>query len=55
MLPDVIDFEDYRKVGDIELPFRIKRSRPPTTVVEQFKQVKINVPIDDSRFAATGR
>jgi hypothetical protein len=54
-LPDVIDFENYRKVQGMELPFRISRSRPPTAVVEEFREIKINVPIDDSRFAARGR
>jgi hypothetical protein len=54
-LPDVTDFEDYRKVQGINMPFRIKRSRPPSTVVEEFSEIKINVPIDDSRFASSGR
>jgi len=55
MLPDITDLEDYRKVGGVALPFRIKRSRPPSTVVQEFKDVRINEPIDDSLLAPPRR
>jgi hypothetical protein len=55
VLPDVIDFEDYRSVDGLTVPFRIRRSQPPTVVVWDFKQIKINPPIDDSKFAIPGR
>jgi len=55
LLPDVIDFEDYRSVGGLMVPFRIRRSQPPTVVVWDFKQVNINTPIEDSKFTIPGR
>src|SRR5262249_48157650 len=55
MLPDITDFENYRRVSGIAFPFRIKRLRPPTLEVFDFREVKINVPIDDSRFIAPQR
>jgi len=54
-LPDVIDLEDYRKVAGVKVPFRIKRSRPPVTVVQELNEVRVNVPIEDSRFAPPPR
>jgi hypothetical protein len=51
-LPDIVDFEDYRKVNGIAFPFRIKRSRPPAIVVQEFTEIKVNRPIDDSQFSA---
>jgi len=55
LLPDVIDFEDYKSVGGLMLPSRIRRSQPPAVDVWDFKQIKVNVPIDDSKFAKPGR
>jgi len=55
VLPDITDFENYRRVSGIAFPFRIKRLRPPTLEVFDFREVKINVPIDDSRFIAPQR
>jgi len=55
VLPDVIDFEDYKSVGGLMVPFRIRRSQPPAVVVWDFKQIKVNPPIDDSKFAIPGR
>jgi photosynthetic reaction center cytochrome c subunit len=54
-LPDIIDFDDYRRASGIDLPYKIKRWRPPTMVVQEFKEIRINVPIDDSRFTAPPR
>jgi hypothetical protein len=55
VLPDIIDFEDYRKAGGIDLPYKIKQWRPPTMVIQEFKEIRINVPIDDSKFTAPPR
>jgi hypothetical protein len=52
ILPDIIDLEDYRSVGGLVVPFRIRRSQPPTVVVREFKQIRVNEQVDDSKFAA---
>jgi hypothetical protein len=52
VLPYIIDLEDFRSVAGLMLPFRIRRSQPPSVVVRDFRQIKVNEPIDDSKFAA---
>lgn len=42
-----IIFSDYRKVGGLTLPFGIERER---LMRLKFNEIKINTPIDDSRF-----
>jgi photosynthetic reaction center cytochrome c subunit len=43
-------FEDYRAVDGVKLPFAIRRARPGFTWTYQFDEIKLNVPLDDSRF-----
>src|SRR5215813_5444911 len=45
-----IYFEDYRAVDGVKLPFAIRRARPNFTWTYQFDEIKLNVPLDDSRF-----
>lgn len=52
-IPEVTDFEDYREVNGIKLPFVIAWSRPPFGATRKFTAVKLNLPIDDVRFAPT--
>ncbi|MFY9556773.1 MAG: c-type cytochrome [Blastocatellia bacterium] len=49
-IPDVTDFEDYREVGGVKLPFTIKWSRPPFGFVRRFTEISINPVVDDARF-----
>jgi hypothetical protein len=49
-IPEVIDFTDYKDVDGIKLPFIISWSRPPFTSTQKLVEIKINVPIDDSKF-----
>jgi photosynthetic reaction center cytochrome c subunit len=51
LLPTQLDFEDYRAVDGVKLPFRIKSSTPERTITIQFDEVKLNVPVDDAKFA----
>jgi len=48
-----IYFEDYRTVGGVKLPFTIRRKLPGDegTFVNRFREIKVNVPIDDSKFS----
>jgi len=43
-------FEDYRAVDGVKLPFAIRRARPGFTWTYQFDEIKLNAPLDDSRF-----
>jgi hypothetical protein len=50
-IPEVTDFEDYREVNGLKLPFTITWSRPPFGFIRKFTDIKLNIPIDDSRFS----
>src|SRR5262249_845068 len=43
-------FEDYREVAGIKLPFSIRRARPGFSWTYKFDEIKLNVPVDDSKF-----
>ena len=43
-------FEDYRAVDGVKMPFAIRRARPGFTWTYQFEEIKLNAPLDDSRF-----
>jgi hypothetical protein len=43
-------FEDYRVVDGVKLPFAIRRARPGFTWTYQFDEIKLNTPLEDSRF-----
>jgi hypothetical protein len=49
-LPNAVDYDDYRKVGSVRLPFIIRRSRAGTTFLQTISELKLNVAIDDSIF-----
>jgi hypothetical protein len=46
-----IDFSDYREVGGVKIPFKWMLSRPIARFTIQIKEAKVNVPVDDARFA----
>jgi zinc protease len=53
IVPDQTDFEDYREVNGIKLPFTIKVSSldartPPIT--RKFAEIRLNIPADESKF-----
>jgi len=48
--PTQTDYEDYRAVDGVQVPFRIRQSRLDNTVILQFDDVKQNVPVDDAKF-----
>ena len=53
IIPDQTDFEDYREVNGVQLPFTIRVSSldartPP--IVRRFEEIKLNIPIDQSKF-----
>ncbi|HEX5886423.1 MAG TPA: photosynthetic reaction center cytochrome c subunit family protein, partial [Pyrinomonadaceae bacterium] len=54
-LPDQVDFEDYRDVDGIKLPFTIRTSdtAPYSTATRRFTEVRHNVAVDDNIFNLT--
>jgi zinc protease len=47
-----VDFEDYREVDGVQLPFTIRRKIPDTgTFSSTFREIKHNVPIDGAKFS----
>src|SRR6185436_19032235 len=50
-LPEQIDYSDYRDVGGVKVPFQIRRASWDFVMASKFTDVKVNVPVDDARFA----
>jgi hypothetical protein len=50
--PEQTDYEDYRDVDGVKLPFTIRYSPPDPSAGNtlQFKEITHNVPVDDARF-----
>jgi hypothetical protein len=49
-IPEVTDFDDYREVSGVKLPFTIKWSRPPFGFVRKFTEIRLNGIVDGARF-----
>lgn len=51
-IPEQIDFEDYREVDGVKLPFviRISNIDPFFNSTRRFTEIKHNVPVDDAKF-----
>jgi photosynthetic reaction center cytochrome c subunit len=54
IIPEQTDFEDYRDVEGVKLPFTVRLSavdagNPVST--RTFTEIKLNVPVDDSKFS----
>ena len=59
-IPEQIDYEDYRDVDGVKLPFTIRISEIDTyySSTRKFTEIKANVPVDDVQFqipAATAK
>lgn len=50
VIPEVTEFDDYRDVSGLKLPFTIIWSRAPFTATQKFTEIKTNVPIDSIKF-----
>ena len=52
VIPEQVDFEDYRDVDGLKLPFTIKISsvEPGLVSTRKYSEIKLNVPVDDSKF-----
>jgi photosynthetic reaction center cytochrome c subunit len=50
-LPTQIDYDDYRDASGVKIPFRWTLARPGGRFTIQVSDVKVNVPVDDAKFA----
>lgn len=52
VIPEQIDFEDYRDVDGLKLPFTFKMSsvEPGLVSTRKYSEIKLNAPVDDSKF-----
>ena len=51
ILPEQIDYSDYRVVNGVKVPFQVRHATWDSVNTSKFDDVKINVPVDDARFA----
>jgi hypothetical protein len=51
-IPEQVDFEDYREVDGVKLPFTVRVSNVDTffNSTRRFTEIRQNVPVDDSAF-----
>jgi Photosynthetic reaction centre cytochrome C subunit len=50
LLPEQTDFEDYRTVGAVKLPFLIRRSTPSFSNTQRYDDIALDAPIDAALF-----
>jgi len=48
-------YEDYRDVGGVKMPFTVRQVSPALSFVTRLSDIKVNVPIDDAKFAKPSR
>jgi zinc protease len=48
-------YEDYRDVGGVRMPFTVRQVSPALSFVTRLSDIKVNVPIDDAKFAKPSR
>jgi photosynthetic reaction center cytochrome c subunit len=53
LIPEQVDFEDYKSVDGLMMPFTIRISSvdPNITSTRKFTEVKLNVPVDETKFS----
>lgn len=52
LIPEQVDYDDYRDVGGMKIPFviRVSSTDPSNSSTRTFTEVKLNVPVDESKF-----
>jgi hypothetical protein len=51
-LPQQVDYEDYRVVDGVKLPFTIKTNQGGETATAKYDSIKHNAPLDEAELAA---
>ena len=49
-LPQETDFDDYRDVNGVKVPFSVRVLRADGAMIYNWEQIQANVPVEDSRF-----
>jgi len=49
-LPTTTDYDDYRQVGKVRLPFLVRKVRAGTTLVQTISEYRLNIKVDDAKF-----
>ena len=49
-LPNTTDYDDYRKVGSVRLPFQIRKARGGNFFLQTITDYKLNLKIEDDKF-----
>ena len=51
-IPEQVEFDDYRDVDGVKMPFTVKVATidPFYSITRKFTEIKLNVPIDEKRF-----
>jgi hypothetical protein len=50
ILPEQIDYSEYRPVDGVKMPFQIRRITWDDMGTQKFDEIKANTPLDDARF-----
>lgn len=52
LIPEQVDYEDYRDVDGLKLPFTIRITAivPVASSTRKFTEIKLNVPVDETKF-----
>ncbi len=50
LLPFQTDYEDYKEVDGVRLPFTVRWTRPDVSLAFRYESVEHNVPTDDAKF-----
>ena len=50
-LPITSDISDYRDVNGVKMPFKITQATPDSIQNIEVSEIKVNVPVDDAKFA----
>ena len=49
-LPNAIDYDDYRKVGKVLLPFLVRKTRGGTSILQTISEYRLNIKVDETKF-----
>ena len=49
-LPNAVDYDDYRKVGKVRLPFVVRKVRGGTMFVQTISEYRLNIKVDEAQF-----
>jgi len=52
LIPEQVDYDDYRDVGGLKLPFTIRVTAIDSynNSTRKFTEIKLNVPVDETKF-----